>query len=159
MKRYDELQKEGRIGFCTFHQSMDYEDFVEGIKPKTVNEQITYKIEPGIFKTISKTAFNPILAKRTKSLDAAFDDLVQDILDGNIKTIKLKNSESKELSVSPQMTIKWKTGDDRIDANCVSKERLLKLCEVYNSKEKFESMKNIDASIRSVIGGCNSTYY
>ncbi len=160
MKRYGELQEEGRIGFCTFHQSMDYEDFVEGIKPKTVNEQISYEIEPGIFKTISKNADNPTLAKQTKSLDAAFDNLVQDIIDGNTKTIKLKNGvESKELSVSPQMTIKWKTGDDRIDVNCVSKDRLLKLCEVYDSKEKIKSMNNIDESIRNVIGGCNSSYY
>ncbi len=160
MKRYGELQKEGRIGFCTFHQSMDYEDFVEGIKPKTVNEQISYEIEPGIFKTISKNADNPTLAKQTKSLDAAFDNLVQDIIDGNTKTIKLKNGvESKELSVSPQMTIKWKTGDDRIDVNCVSKDRLLKLCEVYDSKEKIKSMNNINESIRNVIGGCNSSYY
>ena len=58
MKRYDELQKEGRIGFCTFHQSMDYEDFVEGIKPKTINEQITYEVESGIFKTLCKNAIN-----------------------------------------------------------------------------------------------------
>ena len=160
MKRYGELQKEGRIGFCTFHQSMDYEDFVEGIKPKTVNEQVLYEIEPGIFKTISKNANNPTLAKQTKSLDAAFDNLVQDIIDGNTKTIKFKNGdESKELSVSPQMTIKWKTGDDRIDVNCVSKDRLLKLCEVYDSKEKIKSMKNINESIRNVIGGCNSSYY
>lgn len=160
MKRYEELRKEGRIGFCTFHQSMDYEDFVEGIKPKTINEQVSYEIEPGIFKTISKIANNPTLAKQTKSLDAAFDNLVQDIFDGNTKTIKLKNGvESTELSVSPQMTIKWKTGDDRIDVNCVSKDRLLKLCEVYDSKEKIKSMKNIDESIRNVIGGCNSSYY
>ena len=160
MKRYGELQKEGRIGFCTFHQSMDYEDFVEGIKPKTVNEQVSYEIEPGIFKTISKNANNPTLARQTKSLDAAFDNLVQDIIDGNAKTIKLKNGdESQELSVSPQMTIKWKTGDDRIDVNCVSKDRLLKLCEVYDSKEKIKSMKNINESIRNVIGGCNSSYY
>ena len=58
MKRYEELRKEGRIGFCTFHQSMDYEDFVEGIKPKTTNGQITYEVEPGIFKTMCKNAIN-----------------------------------------------------------------------------------------------------
>ena len=56
MKRYDELQKEGRIGFVTFHQSMDYEDFVEGIKPKTENGTITYEVEDGIFKEISDRA-------------------------------------------------------------------------------------------------------
>lgn len=166
MERYEQMRYDkeknpsGQIGFCTFHQSMDYEDFVEGIKPNTVNEQVSYEIEPGIFKTISKNANNPTLAKQTKSLDAAFDNLVQDIIDGNTKTIKLKNGdESKELSVSPQMTIKWKTGDDRIDVNCVSKDRLLKLCEVYDSKEKIKSMKNINESIRNVIGGCNSSYY
>ena len=53
MKHYDELQKEGRIGFCTFHQSMDYEDFVEGIKPKTENNTISYEFEDGIFKHIA----------------------------------------------------------------------------------------------------------
>lgn len=56
MRRYEELQKEGRIGFCTFHQSMDYEDFVEGIKPKTENGMVSYEVEDGIFKLISNKA-------------------------------------------------------------------------------------------------------
>ena len=57
------------------------------------------------------------------------------------------------------MTIKWKTNDGKIDVNCVSKERLLKLCETYNSKEALKTMKNINESIRDIIGGCNSSYY
>ena len=56
MRRYEELQKEGRIGFVTFHQSMDYEDFVEGIKPKTENGTVSYEVEDGIFKVISAKA-------------------------------------------------------------------------------------------------------
>lgn len=56
MRRYEKLQKEGRIGFVTFHQSMDYEDFVEGIKPKTENGMVSYEVEDGIFKRISNMA-------------------------------------------------------------------------------------------------------
>lgn len=62
MKCYEQMRFDkdknpfGQIGFCTFHQSMDYEDFVEGIKPKTVNEQVAYEIEPGIFKTMCENA-------------------------------------------------------------------------------------------------------
>jgi 5-methylcytosine-specific restriction endonuclease McrBC GTP-binding regulatory subunit McrB len=47
---------DSQIGFVTFHQSMDYEDFVEGIKPTTNNGQVTYGIENGIFKSICKKA-------------------------------------------------------------------------------------------------------
>ena len=47
---------DGQIGFVTFHQSMDYEDFVEGIKPKTKDGAVSYNIEDGIFKAISELA-------------------------------------------------------------------------------------------------------
>jgi len=53
---YEKLQKKGRIGFVTFHQSMDYEDFVEGIKPKTENGMVSYEVEDGIFKLLSAKA-------------------------------------------------------------------------------------------------------
>lgn len=59
-RRYDQLVDEGRIVFTTFHQSMAYEDFVEGIKPVTVaningaqkSSQVTYEIKSGIFKKL-----------------------------------------------------------------------------------------------------------
>lgn len=56
--RYKELVELGRIGFTTFHQSLDYEEFVEGLKPDTANESedIKFKVEDGIFKIISWNA-------------------------------------------------------------------------------------------------------
>lgn len=53
---YDRLVEEGLITFTTFHQSMSYEDFIEGIKPITKNEDVIYEVIPGIFKKICKKA-------------------------------------------------------------------------------------------------------
>lgn len=55
---YDELLSKEQVSFTTFHQSMSYEDFVEGIKPKMEDDEETlkYKIEKGIFKRIADKA-------------------------------------------------------------------------------------------------------
>ena len=58
MKIHKELVDKEQIFFTTFHQSMDYEEFVEGIKPKTINGNITYEFENGIFKEACKSAEN-----------------------------------------------------------------------------------------------------
>ncbi len=56
-ERYDKLVNDGQIAFVSFHQSMNYEDFIEGIKPAlNDNEQVIYKIEDGIFKQICSDA-------------------------------------------------------------------------------------------------------
>ena len=46
--------------FTTFHQSFSYEDFIEGIKPvmEEGQENVTYKIENGIFKELCLRAQN-----------------------------------------------------------------------------------------------------
>ena len=56
MERYKQLCDEGRISFTTFHQSMDYEDFIEGLKPKVDNGTVEYTVEPGIFRRICDEA-------------------------------------------------------------------------------------------------------
>lgn len=51
---FDKLKQQGRIVFTTFHQSLSYEDFIEGIKPETNTRinQLEYPVKPGIFKSL-----------------------------------------------------------------------------------------------------------
>jgi len=56
MEKYRQAEKEERIFFTTFHQSVDYEDFVEGLKPKAEEGSIVYEIKDGLFKTICEKA-------------------------------------------------------------------------------------------------------
>ena len=74
MKRYDQLKQEKRIAFTTFHQSMDYEDWIEGLKPVAENNQITYDIEKGIFKQLCDEAERPIV--KDKHIGIAEDAVV-----------------------------------------------------------------------------------
>lgn len=57
-KEFDNFRTQGRIVFTTFHQSMSYEDFIEGIKPETVNGNVEYHVKPGIFKELCEKAKN-----------------------------------------------------------------------------------------------------
>lgn len=62
VSRYNQLKTEKRIAFTTFHQSLDYEDCIEGLRP-VVNEnnQVTYEIESGIFKKLCEEAERPVV--------------------------------------------------------------------------------------------------
>lgn len=62
LDRFNAYKAQGKIIFTTFHQSLGYEDFVEGIKPQapeTDGGAISYEVEPGIFKTLCETARRP----------------------------------------------------------------------------------------------------
>ena len=66
-REYERLREEGRIVFTTFHQSMSYEDFVEGIRP-VIGETtpLAYRVVPGVFRRLvdealknERAALNP----------------------------------------------------------------------------------------------------
>lgn len=59
-KRYQELCKEDRIAFTTFHQSYGYEEFIEGLKPNIEDgsADVTYEKKSGIFKAFCEKAGN-----------------------------------------------------------------------------------------------------
>ncbi len=60
------LRNNKQVEYVTFHQSMDYEEFVEGIRPHT-NESgtISYDVESGIFKRICENAQKPIVEENS----------------------------------------------------------------------------------------------
>jgi 5-methylcytosine-specific restriction enzyme B len=69
--KFDEYKENGQIKFVTFHQSYGYEEFVEGIKAispddeKNPTNELIYKVEDGIFKDLSNNA-RPIKAQFNK---------------------------------------------------------------------------------------------
>lgn len=71
IERFKNYRTIKQIEFTTFHQSMSYEDFVEGIKPQEPTDQqlqVTYKVEPGILKLICEKAK---LVQELKTQDAS----------------------------------------------------------------------------------------
>ncbi len=71
VQKFKGLMDEGQIVFSTFHQSMSYEDFVEGIKPVLVENQdkpdtkeMIYDVEPGILKRICNSANEKEIVQR-----------------------------------------------------------------------------------------------
>ncbi len=60
LEKYDRYTKMGRIAFMTFHQSLSYDDFIEGIRPE-VNEEgdLIYVPTAGAFYNFCKSADHP----------------------------------------------------------------------------------------------------
>lgn len=56
LSEYNNLKKDGRIAFTTFHQSYGYEEFIEGIRPVLGEngDGLRYRIEDGAFKKFCK---------------------------------------------------------------------------------------------------------
>lgn len=91
--KFDEYVASERIVFTTFHQSMSYEDFVEGIKPSTVKGTITYKPESGVFKTIAEKA-------STITLKDFYDSIVRDIQNSDSQCIGLPQKSGGNVTIT-----------------------------------------------------------
>jgi hypothetical protein len=99
---FQKLVDAGKIVFTTFHQSMTYEDFIEGIKPKLVNEdddesQLAYELKDGILKRLAIEASFEYLkdsesVKNAEDFSSAYDALVDNIQE------KLERNKSAEYS-------------------------------------------------------------
>jgi 5-methylcytosine-specific restriction protein B len=120
---FDRLMKEGQIVFTTFHQSMCYEDFIEGIKPQTTpdDNRVIYKVEPGIFKRLCQAATTPNLI----GFNAAYEQLIKDLSEidatdsdtTEVKTIEIKTptaGKSFSISLNSNNNLSLHTGPNKI---------------------------------------------
>src|SRR5574344_1391084 len=97
-ERFEEYKKAGQIEFITFHQSFSYEEFVEGIKAETKDDNITYEVKSGIFQKLSKKALQNFNQSKENSInkkefETVFKELVLDkLIDDEKLEIKMKKS-------------------------------------------------------------------
>lgn len=153
--------------FVQFHPSYDYTDFVEGLRPtppdKTGN--IGFKRVDGAFKSFCKRALSDVEDGETTGDDGAvfekcYYNLLEDIKNGRVEHVQLKQKQSNKLSVTPSDSIRWlNASNESVAPNGVSLNRLIKLYSVFKTLQDVEEMTNIDQTIRDIIGGANTTYY
>jgi hypothetical protein len=111
LARFNELTLANQIYFTTFHQSMSYEDFIEGIKPIMDGEEeieISYKIKNGIFKNICSKALqnDNKIALMIDNFDETWDKLIE-LIKTNISNDKLLKIGSWEYSLSSKESLKY----------------------------------------------------
>ncbi|MFY9080335.1 AAA family ATPase [Aliarcobacter cryaerophilus] len=165
-ERFEEYKKFGQIEFITFHQSFSYEEFVEGIKAKSTDNGLEYKIESGIFKKLSKVAKeNFENSKKTnlellkeKTLKQKIEIFLNDALENGSEFVKTKGGKFRIIELSQdEITIFTE------DSNYSDKKLSIPIDEFYKILESNLELKTSRQMAKDVFGINNQrqrdTYY
>ena len=162
---FEYFKEQGQIEFITFHQSYGYEEFVEGITADTnKDDEVIYTKESGIFKRLALKAIMSSIqitkeSAKSLSFDEIYNSLLEKINSNEINSLPSKTTNNilvLDITKNNNINFRHQGGNKKY---LVSKERLKKLFEYFNTKEKFDSISNINDEFRAVIGGCNSSAY
>jgi len=124
-KIYDNLIKQGQIVFTTFHQSMSYEDFIEGIKPlkpEGTDTFLKYDVEDGIFKKICAAAVTP----NQIDFNTAFNKLQVELTEKDIIDLKTPTGKVFSISLNRNGNLNLHTGENKNQQGTLTKENIQK---------------------------------
>jgi 5-methylcytosine-specific restriction protein B len=164
--KFEEYKKAGQIEFVTFHQSYGYEEFVEGIKAKSTDNGIEYKIESGILKKLTKIAKENFENSRKtnlqliqeKSLKQKLEIFLNDALENATEFVKTKGGKFKIIELSQdEITIFAE------DSNYSDRRLSIPIDEFYKILETDLELKTSRQMAKDIFGLNNQrqrdTYY
>ncbi len=167
-RRFDDRVKEGRIVFTTFHQSMSYEDFIEGIKPKMDDDidddqkKLDYEIKDGIFKrSCAFAAFychERYIASKSVTSEYSFDSLydafiewIQEQMDAQklpvFKTLRGREVEVKNINRNRSIIARAKHSV-AISSAPLTKENFEKLYNRFKSVDEIKDLREVQETVQ-----------
>ena len=130
---YNRLVSQSRIKFVTFHQSMSYEDFVEGRRPTTGSgESAGFGLEtvPGIFREVAELATSS-LSKISEAQD-----------------IELSSREIYEMSIGKADN----SDDDLLFEDAIPNERVfMNMADIDLNDKSYSSYEEILSKVDTIV--------
>jgi putative endonuclease len=124
-EEYEQLIEAGQIVFTTFHQSLSYEDFIEGIKPETIDGNVTYEVKDGIFKSICKNAFSKEIT--SDNFEVVYQKLLDEIdnsVDNKLVLETLVHAKEFTIYKNSKNNIRFHSNTEKANEAVIKKEVL-----------------------------------
>jgi 5-methylcytosine-specific restriction protein B len=133
-RKYAEAVNNGQIVFTTFHQSMDYEDFIEGYKPDSESKTPSFKLKDGPFKKICNDCRGTDIETIEELFRNAWDKFTGSVKENPDQKYETKQSKKITVSITENNAIQVRTSDGGI--SYIPKERI-KNYIIYNNTKTF----------------------